>query len=932
MNKKKICKMAGIGAISAAIVAGGAFYGLHQFGSNGNSSKGSSSSVQSIDVQEMSATESGHEVTLHFKWKGSQPHMAYTVEDTNVSTTTPGVPMKDEGNGWYTYTVKNAKEADVVISVPELDYTTSEFSRFEGEYWYDLDAGWYTKAPDNYEEPKTQKAHPTGAPEKEITEDAAAVAANTQITIHYTSDWDNTYMYAWNALPDDIEMDWPGKELEKDADGYFSYTFDATTKVNFLFSGDGEQTDDFSIKQAGEYWYHNGKWETERTGETDTPTTTPVVTKRPTTTAVPSEKSDFRDETIYFLMTTRFYDGDSSNNRYCWNDVEADVANNDPGWRGDFKGLAEKLDYIKALGFSAIWITPVVENASGVDYHGYHAFNFSKVDPRYESSDYTYQDLINDAHKKGIKVIQDIVLNHTGNWGEQELFHMFDKKEDDGSGKSPFMQVATGEGNFADKLQKGVEKAGRGAKTYDDIQNLSIGESEKSGAEYQSRLAALKEDDIDTDNYYHHYKQMNYNSIACQLGQMDGDCVDLNTENPVVYNYLIKAYNQYIDMGVDAFRIDTVKHISRLTFNNTFLPAFMKQGGENFYMFGECCARFWGDFNENVAALSPFFYTWNESASSKQYDWSDTDAAANLAATEAHFEENKSSNRGAYLKSDNAFLKDTNTYHEPDTSKASNLNQIDFGMHWAFNDANKAYNVGLGEDELFNDSTWNVVYVDSHDYAPDNAPEYQRFSGSQDTWAENMCLMWTFRGIPCIYYGSEIEFMKGEFIDPHYNSETKRPYNPSGRAYFGDEIEGSINVSDYGVYNGATGAMAKTLSHPLAQHVQRLNLIRRAVPALRKGQYSAEKNSGGMSFRRRYTSGTDDSYVLVNVSGQTTFTDVINGEYVELITGKKVTVSDGTLSTESVGKGNMRVYVLQNDTARRDGATGKIGEDGTYLK
>ena len=65
------------------------------------------------------------------------------------------------------------------------------------------------------------------------------------------------------------------------------------------------------------------------------------------------------------------------------------MASNDPGWRGDFKGLRDKLDYIKALGFSAIWITPVVENASGVDYHGYHAFNFSKVDPRYESSDYT---------------------------------------------------------------------------------------------------------------------------------------------------------------------------------------------------------------------------------------------------------------------------------------------------------------------------------------------------------------------------------------------------------------------------------------------------------------------------------------------------------------------------------------------------------------
>ena len=205
----------------------------------------------------MSAKESEHEVTIHFKWEGSQPHVAYSVDETNTTTTTPGVPMNDEGNGWYTYTIKNAKEADVVISVPELDYTTSGFSRSEGEYWYDLNTGWYTETPSSYEEPEVQKAD---VPEKEITEEAVDVAESSKITIHYTSDWDDTYMYAWNALPNDIEMEWPGEELEKDDDGYFSYTFGATTKVNFLFSGDGEQTDDFSIKEAGEYWYINGKW------------------------------------------------------------------------------------------------------------------------------------------------------------------------------------------------------------------------------------------------------------------------------------------------------------------------------------------------------------------------------------------------------------------------------------------------------------------------------------------------------------------------------------------------------------------------------------------------------------------------------------------------------------------------------------------------
>lgn len=112
------------------------------------------------------------------------------------------------------------------------------------------------------------------------------------------------------------------------------------------------------------------------------------------------------------------------------------IANNDPDWRGDFKGLIEKLDYIKALGFSAIWITPVVQNASGTDFHGYHAMDMSTVDVRYESrtewgseEDVTFQSLIDAAHAKGMKIILDIVLNHTGNFGEAALNPLFTRSQ-----------------------------------------------------------------------------------------------------------------------------------------------------------------------------------------------------------------------------------------------------------------------------------------------------------------------------------------------------------------------------------------------------------------------------------------------------------------------------------------------------------------------
>ena len=116
------------------------------------------------------------------------------------------------------------------------------------------------------------------------------------------------------------------------------------------------------------------------------------------------DRTDFRDETIYFAMTTRFYDGDPKNNVCCWDKVDVQKAHDDPDWRGDFAGLIEKLDYIKALGFTAIWITPVVQNASGEDYHGYHSMDFSSVDLRYESrkewgsaKDVKFQDLIDAA-------------------------------------------------------------------------------------------------------------------------------------------------------------------------------------------------------------------------------------------------------------------------------------------------------------------------------------------------------------------------------------------------------------------------------------------------------------------------------------------------------------------------------------------------------
>ena len=271
----------------------------------------------------------------------------------------------------------------------------------------------------------------------------------------------------------------------------------------------------------------------------------------------------------------------------------------------------------------------------------------------------------------------------------------------------------------------------------------------------------------------------------------------------------------------------------------------------------------------------------------------------------------------------NALL-DGNNYHTPDYSQFSGLSVIDFPMHWSFKTAESAFQVAKNGDTTYNDATWNVTYVDSHDYAPDGAPENKRFDQDQSTWAENLSLMFTFRGIPCIYYGSEIEFKKGAPIDVGPNA----PLEDTGRAYYGDNIEGTITATDFGVYGNVSGAVADTLMHPLSQHIQRLNRIRQAIPALRKGQYSTEGCSGKLSFKRRYTDDKTDSFVCVTISDDSTFTGIPNGKYVDAITGDVQNVTNGTLTASVSGKGNMKVYVL--DTAKTP-APGRVITNGDYL-
>lgn len=773
--------------------------------------------------------------------------------------------------------------------------------------------------------------------------DSDAVAAdttNTGITIHVRmKDSTQPYVYLWNSLPTNSAMSksYPGEKMTK-GDKWYNYHVADVTKVNAIITdADGKQYSTEKKLESGassDWYFENGKWSKYNPDEPD-----------------PVGSVDMREETIYFVMTTRFYDGDTGNDVHCWDDGTAGNGDDDPAWRGDFKGLGEKLDYIKALGFSAIWVTPVVTNGSGYDYHGYHAMDLSTVDARYESSDYTYEDLIHDAHQKGMKIIQDVVLQHTGNFGEAHFCDLFTKDTTKDLGN----------------LQESLIPTQYLLDTY-GLKSPEEYWAQKPGVQYQQRLNLMKNvtysgdngnstgpqpaakdfsmdkisqsDTYNPNNYYHtgYFQSPNYDDWTTKFSQIAGDCVDLNTENPAVAEYVVDSYSKYMDMGVDGFRVDTVRHIPRVSlnimFNDQLMDAAKAAGKPNFYMFGEICTRYTSVWYRGHAEESTPYYTWKESNSKWADSWnwgtSASDINDNMNLVLQHYLEEDNYNGdmdSTQPKSDNAYL-DGITYHGSDRSMASGMDAIDFQMHRMFGSAKNAYNFAVNNDQYYNDATYSVMYVDSHDYAPEQPDETTRFTGGTQTWAENMDLMFTFRGIPCVYYGSEVEFKKGELID----KGTLISLENSGRAYFGDYLEGTVKATDFSEYT-ASGTVADTLASPLSKHLSKVNAIRRAIPALQKGQYTASNTyvtGGDMSYVRRYTDDNTDSLALVSISSGATFKNIPNGKYVDAVTGDVKYVTDGTLTVPELAKANMRVYVCC--ASGFTGIDGQIGGDSAYAK
>ena len=491
----------------------------------------------------------------------------------------------------------------------------------------------------------------------------------------------------------------------------------------------------------------------------------------------------FASEAIYFVMTDRFVDGDPSNNH-------EDQGGEFPTWQlpmegpdgkkayvgymgGDLEGVLNNGDYIRDMGFTAVWMTPVLQNPnqsfSGDEqitfggafkdggktgYHGYWATNFYKADEHLISHDLSVKQYTTQMRESfGLKSVFDIVANH---------------------GTPSFTMPSDQPG-------------------YGEIYNA---EGELV-ADHQN----LAPEDLDPKNnplheFFHDYPDL------VKLS-------NLNDQNPKVRDYLINSYLYWISQGADAFRIDTIRHVPH---------------------------DFWREMSDRVRAEHPDFFMFGESF---QYD-------ANFIA------QHTLPKNGAVSVLDfpmqEAMVK---VFEKPLESDFATLADTLYLTHGPYNNP---YDL--------------TTFYDNHDMARINATD-NGFINAHN-W------LFTVRGIPVVYQGSEIGFMRG-------TSE-----HEGNRNYFGQD-----NIDN-----------AK--SHAIAQALTKIAHVRKNTPALQRGlQFNLELAGHKAAFYRvlQSDSAQQTALVMLNKAEEPasfsideymqagTWTEQLSGETRELVSGDALTTS-----------------------------------------
>ncbi|NCB38827.1 MAG: alpha-amylase [Erysipelotrichia bacterium] len=589
--------------------------------------------------------------------------------------------------------------------------------------------------------------------------------------------------------------------------------------------------------------------------------------------------ADLRHERIYTVITSRFYDGDVDNNFYNRERIEK----GDPHYRGDFKGLAERLPYIKELGFTAVCVTPPVENRGGLDFMGFNAYDYETFEPRLSSEDFAWQDLINAAKQQHLKIIQTLVVNHVSNYGIRNHYFIprLPLKFYRGPIKPQWPYIYN-LGNYKNTFRMDNDNPcapewfqdwrHRDPWAAGPLKDPVTGATFPADNLHPERFFSTDEKDLNPE-WFHREGWLTTSETTItervQHAHLDENSIDLATDRWKIRNFFAALGKKYISRGVDGFRIQFARNTDR---------------HDLIYMVEQ-----WRQLKPDLIVI------------------------ADVAPVEDGYGKLSGSNEPSEL-CPWWYTRTFNNPHDPGVQN-SGLAVMDYPMFKTFaTSLCNGHFSGIGNiikyDWAYADPLSLVTFFHNFDIGPEDG-NLTRFSG--DTWKAACAynLLWTMRGVPMLLMGEEFEFMRGMPQKPVLATDL---LSTTGKAYLGDNL-----LADN---------IEQTMQHPLFQHIRRLNLIRAAVKALATGNLeNGSEFISGISFVRNFNNG--ESYAVVGLSAfidqDITVNRVLPGNYVDAITGETQTVATTTRSINFTVKANSAgIWVLNG--------LGKIGNDTTYLR
>jgi glycosidase/predicted alpha/beta superfamily hydrolase len=312
-----------------------------------------------------------------------------------------------------------------------------------------------------------------------------------------------------------------------------------------------------------------------------------ATAENPAPVIVPRFSHPGAGQVFYFVLTDRFANGNPANDT---GGIAGgpEMSGFDPtriGYYhgGDFAGLTAKLDYLKNLGVTAVWVTPPFRNKpmqlGSAGYHGYWILDFLHIDPHL-GTDAEFNEFVHQAHARGLKVYLDIVVNHTADVIQYQ------------GGRTDYISTRTAPYRDANGRPFDEHAAAyNGVNPADAFPTLSPTRSFPyvpviAAAEANAKNPAWLNNPV----YYHNRGNSSFTGESSTLGDFGG-LDDLFTEQPAVVRGFIDIYRHWIDdFGADGFRIDTVKHVN-LEFWQAFAPAIREAAGRagkpDFLQFGE---------------------------------------------------------------------------------------------------------------------------------------------------------------------------------------------------------------------------------------------------------------------------------------------------------------------------------------------------------